>query len=1086
MARDYDDLFAKTAIQLKLLTPAQIMSCREVLAELESAGVSKPLARVSIDQGMISQSDALRVVEAVNQREPGKHPPLGGSPATRAGRAAPAAATPLPGREPSGEASPTSGSAPGGARLRPRPLPEARPAASAEADRAPRSAGRQKPAPSAARSASRAGPAPSSGKPKGVLFAALGGGAVVILGVAWLFLGGSRKGTAPEAPPPPPAPRTEIVRERRPSPEEPRRETPAPPPAPKPEPPAEPPRPAPPPSPAPRTTGDEYKKQFEDEVAERKKEGQARLEEVKRELSQERKQSDELSEASRNRLASQRVSLTLASGEAIKNAVIRSFTFHGADLEAGGKPLRITWDTVQPASLGQIADVMFDPQRAADQFDRGRFFVARRRWKDAQAAFSAAAKLGQGFESRVLEFSEVLDRLASGQGGFRGSARRVGHDGVHLTWDFHDAKQLEDFTGGLSLASGGVVLESTRKAAVYFIGGTSSGSDESPLDFVGDLNVGLKIQSDGPVTFYFFMSATGGYELELGSAGISLYKLNPKVPEKDRRREIAKSTKGRLPTGKPCEVRVNVSHPRISVTLDGTEAFAAEDGPRSVTADPPKGAFGFGIEKGKLKIDAPLEIGGRAEATELDRRIGDTEVMVRRALDPELEQIERFRARRKAMALLDENRDLAISSDHIWFLNRLQPDFNRYEELKKHIGGIPDKQTPEQWKAEMDALIAKHPEVPSLYYVLALFDHEHQDLAGGLAAVEKAIGFYPEFYEALALKSEMLLNRQDPEAALAAIRRAIEARPDFVDGYVTLARCVYATSGSLAQFMEDLDIARKLDPQDSSALAVQRMLKYQSLGPRELGCRFDYETLHYRVTSDISPEASKRYGDNLEAAFRHYMASFKGGPPRTGRKPRVSIFMTAENYYTYFELLSEDRGQNTLGVFRPELNELVLFEKSGDLADTNHTLYHEAVHQFMTLLTNRTPPYWYNEGIAEYMGSIKIRDGKVLEKALPLPDRLPYAQLAIEVKADLAFDKIMNETPGEFYSGNVGFKYAQAWSMIHFFYEYEKGKYRSLIEDYFEMLRAGKTPRACFDAIFKVKQEDLQKEWRTFTMSLKP
>ena len=69
------------------------------------------------------------------------------------------------------------------------------------------------------------------------------------------------------------------------------------------------------------------------------------------------------------------------------------------------------------------------------------FFVARRMWKESQAAFGAAAKLGGGYESRVLEFSEVLDRLVSGQGGFRGSARRIGRDSVHLSWDFHEAKQ---------------------------------------------------------------------------------------------------------------------------------------------------------------------------------------------------------------------------------------------------------------------------------------------------------------------------------------------------------------------------------------------------------------------------------------------------------------------------------------------------------------------------------------------------------------------------------------------------------------------------------------------------------------------
>jgi hypothetical protein len=149
-------------------------------------------------------------------------------------------------------------------------------------------------------------------------------------------------------------------------------------------------------------------------------------------------------------------------------------------------------------------------------------------------------------------------------------------------------------------------------------------------------------------------------------------------------------------------------------------------------------------------------------------------------------------------------------------------------------------------------------------------------------------------------------------------------------------------------------------------------------------------------------------------------------------------------------------------------------------------LYHEAVHHFMTLLTNRTPPFWYNEGIAEYLGSIHIENGRLAAKALPLRSRLPWAQQAIDVGADLPFEKIMNETPREFYSGTVSLKYAQAWSMIHFFYEFDKGRHRPLIEKYFEELRAGKTPREAFDAVFKEKSESLRKEWREFTRTLKP
>src|SRR5213078_1141056 len=76
MGKEQDDLFAKQCIQLKLLTPAQVMSCREILTELESAGVVKLLAVVAVDQGLLSRANAEKLAAAINTRFPGKHPPL--------------------------------------------------------------------------------------------------------------------------------------------------------------------------------------------------------------------------------------------------------------------------------------------------------------------------------------------------------------------------------------------------------------------------------------------------------------------------------------------------------------------------------------------------------------------------------------------------------------------------------------------------------------------------------------------------------------------------------------------------------------------------------------------------------------------------------------------------------------------------------------------------------------------------------------------------------------------------------------------------------------------------------------------------
>ena len=435
MGREHDDLFAKHSIQLKLLTPAQVMECRDVLAELESAGITKTLAVVAVDQGALTRPDAQRLIDAINKKFPGKHPPFAG------------------------------------AQPEPAPKPAPKPAARAVALRpaAPR-----KPAP-------RPSPPPAASSKRLPLL--IGVAAVVVIGAAaGFFWNSSRKTELPSMPKTP-----EVVRTP---------EPPAPPPPPPPAPPKEEPKPEPkpaPPTPPPAPKEDDGRKAFEERLAERKKEGKARLEEVLKEVTARRKEAEEAAKAAALRLAGKTVTVTLASGVVHKDATVKSWNFNGADLASGGSTARVTWDMIQPASLLPMADLLFDPQRPQDQFDRGRFFVARRMWKEAQAAFTAAAKLGQGFDSRVLDFNESLERLVTGQGGFRGSARRVGRDGVRLSWDFRDAKQLGDFSPGLALAEHGALLDAPKKTAVFFYGAASGGGDESPLSFLGDFSAEMKL-----------------------------------------------------------------------------------------------------------------------------------------------------------------------------------------------------------------------------------------------------------------------------------------------------------------------------------------------------------------------------------------------------------------------------------------------------------------------------------------------------------------------------------------------------------------------------------------------------------------
>jgi len=260
-------------------------------------------------------------------------------------------------------------------------------------------------------------------------------------------------------------------------------------------------------------------------------------------------------------------------------------------------------------------------------------------------------------------------------------------------------------------------------------------------------------------------------------------------------------------------------------------------------------------------------------------------------------------------------------------------------------------------------------------------------------------------------------------------------------------------------------------------------------GPQHLGAKWVKEFPHYVVMTDMSPEKTLLYGSRLEAAYKFYSETFKDVFTEDSKrpKPRVAVFNTREAYLTYGELTLSGRQEWTLGYFHPLYRELLLFEDV-DFDATLQTLYHEAFHQFMSMMIARVP-FWYNEGIAEYMGGIKIEvsktQSKILERARILDGRLKGLKAGLNFA--LKFEDIMMQSPAQFYSGPVSFKYAQAWAMVHFYYEAEKGKYRPRIEAYFKKLKEGGSPREAYEAGFgDAKMDELQKEWVEYVKKMEP
>jgi tetratricopeptide (TPR) repeat protein len=785
---------------------------------------------------------------------------------------------------------------------------------------------------------------------------------------------------------------------------------------------------------------------FRQRLAQRKADAAKRVAEAKRAIAAEDARERAAADALRARLADKTVALSLRAGDTYPKAVVRRWTIFELETDA----TTIAWSALKPESVLAAADLLFRADNAPEQFMRGRLLVHQRLWKEARQAFERAASLDKTLEARAARATTAIARVLRGMGMFNGDAKRPTPTSLHLTYDWKEAAQSADFADMLSVDGGSATLDDEADDYAYV----------SDVPFT-ELDVELKLKARGSFSF----DVLTDYTLTIDMDGLTLARIDDKG-ESD---EIATSDKAKLNAKKFQSFRLALKDRKLTLSVDGKEALA------HALPSAPRGSFGFGMDEGSGTVGAPLVVRGSADRRVLDKKFAEADVHAQRAADPDIEDIE---ARRDAETTTKIG---TLTSDDAHLLKDA-PDLAKVKEAVAAV--LDDTGDAREALKTINDLIAKHAGVATLLVLRALVHFHRDDIASAQADVSAALAAFPECAEAHVLQARIHDWDQDWDRAVAAAQRAIDAFPDTAAAYVVRALASYGRDPSSApRGVDDARLAVALDPTNREAATTLRGIRLQSRGPRELGARFEHESAHYRVVTDISADAAKAYSDKLEAAFRKYADTFKHAyVEKPFPKPRVVVFNVAESFHTYSELVDEEREEENLGHFTDRWNELVLFE-TPDADETNDTLYHEAFHHFTILMARQTLPYWYNEGIAEYMAGVVASDGG---PARMQKYRLPDIQRAIEAGFAVPWDRIMVETPTEFYDDPENFKYAQAWSMVFFLYEHEKGRHRPLIEKYFDALRARKTAREAFDAVFKDSWRELEKEWIAFVKALRP
>lgn len=253
---------------------------------------------------------------------------------------------------------------------------------------------------------------------------------------------------------------------------------------------------------------------------------------------------------------------------------------------------------------------------------------------------------------------------------------------------------------------------------------------------------------------------------------------------------------------------------------------------------------------------------------------------------------------------------------------------------------------------------------------------------------------------------------------------------------------------------------------------------------------FEFESDHYRFACHLEPDVVKRLGTVMDDIFAFYVQVYFDGNEKkaASAKPLIKVHPNKASM-----LKDWSGGSAPEGWWSPGDNEVITFDtrtQEGTLDAMLVTLFHEASHQFMTLLSSGGyTPAWLNEGTASFFeGTVAMADGRVLWPGAAL-SRLS----AVVYEMKQPGSPTARSTVSYAGAGSYGAEYyAFGWGLCYFLQQYEDATtleyvYRPLYAEYrTKVIKSGGEPMKVFEEVFLGKNsplghktfDDFERDWK--------
>jgi tetratricopeptide (TPR) repeat protein len=727
----------------------------------------------------------------------------------------------------------------------------------------------------------------------------------------------------------------------------------------------------------------------------------------------------------------------------------------GFVVEINGSRVEFGWGAAPPKLGHKVRSLSIDNNDADEVYDLGIYALKMGQFDAAKRDFARAAKLGS--KRPVPD----IDSLATLVDVFRGSHDYTpGKTGtVSVAWKLRDKKEAQDFTPlheamKHDVSAGGLSIKTPNQFLLTAVRVQGSWSEEVTFTAkLGPTNVkpAIWFESEGGQFYVEFGPKTLLYSSFLGKgAPTSTSDVSAKQGD---------------------EVKVTVrekSKTKFSVTVQvrGEECFstdvAGEGGIKFMVGRKGSGDVRFGELSVKGTLDSKWVRKVNASAPgRLARELGKFEAK------GENEQM----ALPAVMAITSAEDDVALEGI---------PDSAR-QKLKNARVMFAQGNQYGAMKAIEEA--ASNPLFHAANYLYAALQVQ-RDPTGALIRLERADKGVQDFYEAKVARASALFWIGKYDEARKHLKAAMNLRPDYAPAYLVKAN-LQVNKGQYVEAIDTLALALELSPGDPFALRTRGQVVALAEGPAWVA-RKRATTSHYVLDTDMVDYADTMV-QQLESIRKRYEEAYPIlKTDEDHGAASVLIFREAEGYFSYSDRTGVGRVENTLGHFNPWSGQLLLFlEDDPDDWNSYHVIFHEGMHQWAHA-NGLELPFWANEGMAEYVGGTKLSDDgkKIVERgAIDSFLKKRLMNLTANWNQRLDFFDIAKQSPGEFYQGNAPLKYAQAWTMIHFFMEsgYPEAKKR-----FFEYLAAYKALKSPEDKKSAQEGSKMQYIWNDTLGQLDP